>query len=62
MKNQAIREAAKKSSVFLWEVAEALGINEFSLSRKLRHELPADETERILGIIAELAARKEGAQ
>lgn len=58
MKNQDIRRTAAGSGVKLWQIAEALGIADCSLSRKLRKELPNDEKEKIFSIIAELA--KEG--
>lgn len=54
MKNQEIRRAAAGAGVKLWQIAEALGIADCSLSRKLRRELPPEEKERIFGIIREL--------
>ena len=57
--NQEIRIAAQNSKVMLWEVADRIGINDSNFSRKLRHELPAPEKEKILMIIADLAAMKE---
>lgn len=59
MKNNLIRSVAKKSGVFLWQIAERLGVNDGNFSRKLRRELAPDEQEKILHIIAELAAEKE---
>lgn len=59
MENQTIRNAAKAAGVRLWEVAEALGIADGMLSRKLRRELPDAERERILRIIEEIAQQKE---
>lgn len=55
MKNQDIRRTAAGAGVKLWQIAEALGIADCSLSRKLRKELPNDEKEKIFSIIAELA-------
>ena len=52
--NMRIREEAKRKGVFLWQIAAALGVNDGNFSRKLRHELPEKETEKILGIIAQL--------
>ena len=43
--NIEIRESAKKNGVKLWMVAEAMGIADSGLSKKLRRELPADERE-----------------
>lgn len=54
-KNQAIRQAAKEAGVFLWEVAEALGMDDVRFSKTLRHELPPGERERVLRIIDEIA-------
>ena len=57
--NQDIRLYAKNSGVRLWQVAEALGIWEATLSRKLRHELPLEEKTKILGIIDTLAQERQ---
>ena len=51
MKNEMIRKALKDSGMKQWELAEMLGISEFTLSRKLRNELPQEEKERILNLI-----------
>ena len=59
LKNQAIRKAALVKGVRLWQVAEALGVHENTLSRRLRTELPQEEQERILSIINELG-KEEG--
>lgn len=55
MKNCAIRTAAKTAGVKLWEIAEACGTNDSNFSRKLRHELPMEEQEKILEIIRQIA-------
>lgn len=58
VKNQDIRNTAKKSGIKLWQIAEKLGIWDATLSKKLRKELPQEEKEKILGIIAELGSVK----
>ena len=55
MKNQEIRKTAKAAGVKMWEIADALGIADTTFCRKLRKELPANEKEQVLSIIAELA-------
>lgn len=50
-KNQDIRDAATAAGVRLWRIADALGITDGTLSRRLRHELPQSEKERILEVI-----------
>lgn len=52
--NKDIRAEIEKARVKLWEIADKLGINDSSLSRKLRKELSPDEKERIRKIISEL--------
>ena len=51
MTNAEIRRAAGGAGVKLWELAEALGVADATLSRKLRRELPEDEKQKILEII-----------
>ena len=58
MANATIRQAAGTANIKLWRIADALGIADATFSRKLRKELPAAETARILTIIDALA--KEG--
>lgn len=52
--NQDIRDAAAAAGVRLWRVADALGLADGTLSRRLRHELPQAEKEKILAIIRAL--------
>lgn len=51
MNNLEIRQAMRERRMFNYELAELLGISEFTLSRKLRKELPLEEKERILYLI-----------
>jgi len=55
MTNQDIKRTAAGAGVKLWQIAEALGIADCSLSRKLRKELPEQEKQKILSIIQELS-------
>lgn len=55
MANQDIRRTAAGSGVKLWQIAEALGIADCNLSRKLRKELSREEKDRIFAIIKELS-------
>ena len=61
MNNMKIREEAKQAGVYLWEIAERWGCNDGNFSRKLRRELPEDEQEKIIAIIAEVAREKKEA-
>lgn len=53
--NLEIREAAKSAGVRLWQIADVLKMHESAFSVKLRKELPTQERDEILQIIAELA-------
>ena len=55
MTNQDVRKEVASSGLRLWQIAEALGIADYNFSRKLRRELPAEEKEKIFGIIRELS-------
>ena len=52
--NMDIRETAKTCKVALWQIADELGITEWTFIRHLRKELPGAEKEKIFGIIEEL--------
>lgn len=53
--NMKIREKARNSGVRLWQIADALGMQESLFSKKLRKELTEEEQEKILNIIDDLA-------
>ena len=53
--NMKIREKARSSGIRLWQIADALGMQESLFSKKLRKELSAEEQERILGVIEQLS-------
>lgn len=55
MNNQDVRRTAAGSGIRLWQIADALGIADCSLSRKLRKELTQEEKDRIFEIIKELS-------
>lgn len=53
--NKDIRVAAAAAGVFLWQIAEAIGVTDGTFSRKLRRELPDDEKAEILQVIQNLS-------
>ena len=59
MANQEIRQELRKANVRQWEVADSLGISEFTFTRWLRKELPADRKSAVLSSIHHLATQKE---
>ena len=59
MQNKSIRIALMEHNMKQYELAELMGIHDFSLSRKLRHELPEDEQRQIVSLIENHAAGTE---
>ena len=55
LNNVEIRRSAKEAGVRLWQVAEAIGMQDSAFSRKLRKELPQEEKDSIFKIIKELS-------
>lgn len=56
--NKELREAAKKSNVKLWEIAEKLCICESNFSKKLRNEFTQSEKDIALTTIENLRKEK----
>ena len=54
MKNVDIRNKLKKSHIFQYELAEAMGMSEMTLLKKLRKEFSLEEKQKIYNIIGEL--------
>lgn len=61
MCNVDIRTTAKKSGVFLYELAERLGISEPTMTRLLRKELNDSKKQELLADIADIAREKNSA-
>lgn len=59
MSNLQIREAAMRSGVKMWEIADAIGITDCHFSRKLRKELPAQEQENLIKVINTIATNRK---
>ena len=57
--NKKIRDTLQKKGIKHWEVASALGIDESTLCRKLRHELSAADREKILSAIRKLSEERK---
>ena len=57
--NEQIRAAARRNGLPLWQLADMLGMSENTLYRRLRHELPAEDQDRIVELIKSEAARNE---
>ena len=56
--NQEIRNALKNCNVFQYELADAVGVSEYTLCKHLRKELSTDEEERLLRAIERIAEGK----
>ena len=49
--NLIVRRTIEKHGMYQWQAAEKCGMTEDGFSRKLRHELPISEQERIVMLI-----------
>lgn len=58
MCNADIRAAAKQAGVFLYAIANKLGVSEPTMTRLLRRELSDDKKRQIKRIIAELSVEQ----
>ena len=56
--NEDIRNEIKEAGLFLWQVADRLGINDTYFSKKLRYEFSPEKKAQIRAIIAELEAEE----
>lgn len=53
--NDDLRERAQKKGVYLWQIAERLGVHPSTMSVRLRRELGKDEKKTVQRIIDEIA-------
>ena len=51
MANKRIKDEMKRNGVYTWQLADALGVSENTLYRRMRHELPPMEQDRIISLI-----------
>lgn len=62
MSNYDIKQYAKTKNVWLWEVADELGIMDCNFSRDLRHEFTEKKKAHIRNIIDEISIRKQNSE
>lgn len=55
LKNNDVRDMAKKANVRMWEVARAMGCSDNTLTRLLRDELPTEQKKEIISLISRIA-------
>ena len=53
-KNTDIRKAAKESGVFLWEIADKLGVSEPMVNRYLRKEMSDSQKAKFFAAIEQV--------
>lgn len=59
-KNEDIRAAARQNKVYLYEIADALGVSEPTFLRWLRRELPESKKSDVRAAIEIIAEQKKG--
>ncbi|MCM1276738.1 MAG: hypothetical protein NC299_15495 [Lachnospiraceae bacterium] len=58
-KNIDVRSKARENNVYLYEIAEMLGVSEQTFIRRLRHELADVQKSEIYAAIEMIAERKK---
>lgn len=58
MENMKVREALRSNNVLAWELAEAMGIVDCTLSKWMRRELPDEKQAVMLQMIEKIAKQK----
>lgn len=53
--NMELRRAVKSAGVCLWQLADAIGISEASMTRLLRRPLPERKRDELLDVVRRLA-------
>lgn len=59
MRNKKIRDAMSTYNVYVWELADLLEVAESTMYRMLRHELPEQEQDKIVGLITDYGRKKQ---
>ena len=59
MKKEEVNRLMKQNQVKQWEVAEAMGISEYTLCRWLRKDLKGKQLERLNSAIRKVRSGKE---
>lgn len=61
MNNKDIRNRLKKENIYLWQIADKLGIHETTLIKKLRKELTKEQNMQLLSAVESirLSRKKE---
>ena len=58
--NNELREYARSKGVYIWQIAEDLGVCEMTLLRWLRFPLPEDKKSAFIKAVDEISKEREG--
>ncbi|MCM1224845.1 MAG: hypothetical protein NC548_61385 [Lachnospiraceae bacterium] len=54
MANEKLRAMMKQEQIFMWQIADKLGLNETTVIKKFRHELTEGQRNNVLSAIEEI--------
>lgn len=60
--NENVRAALKENGIYHWRLAELMGISEYTLSKRFRHELSEEDKKNIFRLIGEEVERRDAEQ
>lgn len=56
--NESCRRHAKNNGVCFWQIAEVMGISEFTLCRKMRHEFSDKDKEAFINAVNQIVKER----
>lgn len=56
--NESCRRHAKNNGVYLWQVADRLGISESALTKKIRHEFSDKDREAFINAVDQIVKER----
>lgn len=62
MTNSEMKKMFKDEGIFMWQIAQALGIHEMTLSRMFRNELSEEREKEILAAVAEIKKKRQNTE
>lgn len=58
MTNAEMKKLFKSEGIFMWQIAQALGIHEMTFSKWFRNELPKERQKEVMAAVAEIKKKR----
>ncbi len=60
MTNAEMKKLFKREGIFMWQIAQALGIHEMTFSKWFRNELSEERQKEVMAAVAEIKEKQTG--